>query len=114
MKDTTVTFDVLTRMWVTEEEFHYAGAVVPVGYRCDMASIPRILWPLIAPFELSINAPLLHDWLYENDGRYVLGRFTRGEVDKLFLKIMEEEGVPRWRRVLSYWAVRAFGKRSFS
>ena len=54
--------------WVLEAPYRYDdGATrltVPAGFAFDLASIPRLFWPLAAPFELSIAAPLLHDFLY--------------------------------------------------
>lgn len=79
------------------------------GYRFDLASVPRGMWWLIAPFELSTLAPLIHDYLYEHKGRSQLCRLTRRQVDRVFLRIMRHEGVGRTRRTLAYLAVRAFG-----
>jgi hypothetical protein len=82
-------------------------SVIPKGFRSDLASIPRCLWWLIAPFELSIQAPLLHDYLYKR------GRLRRRVVDRVFLGLMESEGVPRWRRNAAYLAVRLFGAPAY-
>lgn len=41
---------------------------MPERFRFDLASLPREAWPLIAPFELSIAAPLLRDYLYRSGG----------------------------------------------
>ncbi len=89
--------------------------IVPTDYKFDLASIPRLVWWLIAPFELSILAPLLHDYLYEHKGRLPDGsidpvrEYTRRDADFLFLQAMRHEGVGRWRRTLAYLAVRRFG-----
>lgn len=85
------------------------------GYEFDLASVPRVAWPIIAPFELSILAPLFHDLLYEFKGRLPADvvrpyrTFTRVEADDLFLRLMTLEGVSGWRRSLAYTAVRAAG-----
>ena len=96
--------------WQLENDYFYCWGdtqiIVPKGFLFDLASIPRVIWALIAPFELSISAPLIHDWLYTNPAGQ-----SREEVDKLFLAIMEEEAVPSWRRVPAYLAVRLFGGR---
>ena len=34
----------------------------------DLSSVPRAFWGLIAPFEVSIEAPLEHDFLYQHRG----------------------------------------------
>ena len=105
--------------WRLEEPYSYQDGAnritVPSGFQFDLASIPRIFWWLIAPFELSIAAPLLHDFLYHHRGDLPPGTvepsrpYTRSEADRLFRAVMEAEGVPGWRRTLGYLAVRAFG-----
>lgn len=88
---------------------------IPAGFEFDLASVPRPLWWLIAPFELSIAAPLIHDFLYRSAGRPPAGTvvpprtFTRAQADRLFLEIMRREHVAAWRRKLAYLAVRLFG-----
>ncbi len=85
------------------------------GFNFDLASIPRLFWWLIAPFELSILAPLLHDFLYHYHGKLPAGavepprEFTRKESDEIFRDLMSEESVKAWRRKLAYVAVRWFG-----
>jgi hypothetical protein len=96
---------------------------VPSGYSFDLASVPRFFWRVIAPFELSLVAPLIHDFIYEYKGSLPPGslrladhaldesmQFTRKQADALFLELMQREGVKPWRRKLAYWAVRLFGK----
>lgn len=106
--------------WVTAEAWTYKfggfSVTVPCGYRTDLASIPRVLWSALAPFELSVAAPLLHDYLYRCQGVPIWGTtvpetrtFTRAEIDRLFLAVMEREGVGAFRRRAAYLAVRAFG-----
>lgn len=78
---------------------------IDAGFEFDLASIPRAAWSLIAPFELSIVAPLFHDWLYRGGDP----RYARAEADKLFYQLMRTERVSFWRRKLAYFAVRTFG-----
>ena len=92
---------------------------VPAGFRFDLSSVPRVFWSLIAPFELSIAAPLAHDFLYRHGGQPPAGSiepprtYTRAEADRLFLTIMQAEGVAPWRRIPAYLAVRLFGRSSW-
>jgi uncharacterized protein DUF1353 len=92
---------------------------VAAGFVFDLSSVPRAFWWLIAPFELSVIAPLIHDFLYEYGGKPPSGSvrppytFSRLEVDNLFRRIMEDEGVASWRRTLAYAAVRIFGSRAW-
>jgi Protein of unknown function (DUF1353) len=109
--------------WRLEADYAYrdgsTAITVPAGFRFDLSSVPRALWSVIAPFELSIVAPLLHDFLYRHGGRPPVGTvepprtYTRAEVDAMFRRIMEAENVSVWRRVLAYAAVRVFGRRAW-
>lgn len=112
--------------WVLLEEYHFVLPLqyggqhiwIPAGARTDLASVPRLAWPLLSPFELSGLAPLLHDLYYRGKGMlphdWYSGladpiRLSREEADKLFLWVMEKEGVSGWRRWSAYQAVRKFG-----
>jgi hypothetical protein len=106
MNTPTVTYDCDTGQWTLENTVEVLGVLVPAGFTFDLASIPRLLWPIIGPFELSIEAPLLHDYLYRNGG---LGTFSRADVDAMFLDLMRSEEVARWRRWAAWLAVRLFG-----
>lgn len=103
-------------LWETSEGDHHLIAV-PAGFRFDLASIPRIFWRLVAPFDLSLAAPLIHDFLYRHAGKLPGNAvipwkaFSREESDAIFLRVMEQERVSKWRRVIAYKAVRACGWR---
>lgn len=106
------------RRWRLEHPYGYTDTpcliTVPGGFRFDLSSVPRPLWWLIAPFELSIVAPLLHDFLYEHGGQPPQAiqpprSYSRRDADRLFRMVMERERVPGWRRTLGYSAVRLFG-----
>lgn len=106
-------------LWRLDEPYSVAleghRITIPAGFTFDLASVPRPLWWLIAPFELSIAAPLVHDFLYNNAGAPPEGTvvpprtYTRAQADRLFLLIMRREGVPAWRRKLAYLGTRLFG-----
>jgi hypothetical protein len=101
--------------WRLDRSYRYFDEVndvvlrVPQGFIFDLASVPRVLWPVIAPFELSLVAPLLHDFLYRAGGRTSVRDYTRAEVDRLFLRAAIEEGVPRLKASVAYRMVRMFG-----
>ena len=112
-----ITYSVSDDTWEVTDDFCYVGHGVEVfikaGFRTDLASIPRFLWRFIAPFELSISAPLVHDDIYRNGGIAYTShgtrwKFTREQADNLFLQIMTEEGVAWWKRNAAYRAVRLF------
>jgi hypothetical protein len=108
--------------WRLEQDYVYQDGehriTVPAGFEFDLSSVPRALWSVIAPFELSVTAPLLHDFLYRYGGHPPGAiepprTYTRKEADELFRRVMEEEGVPAWRRHAAYAAVRLFGRRAW-
>lgn len=75
---------------------------VPKGFTTDLASIPRFLWPVFPPFGKYDSAAILHDWFCEHNW------ISRYDGDRLFLEAMSVSNVPRWKRYLIYWAVRAY------
>jgi uncharacterized membrane protein len=117
--------------WILENNFKVETADylfnIPKGFNFDLASIPRLLWFLIAPFELSIAAPLVHDYLYRvggnlqpnivshkmNDVLKPILTMNKDEVDQIFLEMMKDEGISNWRRKCAYLAVRIFGELSW-
>jgi hypothetical protein len=114
-----VSYDVSEGKWRLEAAYGYFDdpnqITVPNQFAFDLASVPRPFWWLIAPFELSIAAPLLHDFLYRYQGKPPGSAvdpprtYSRRETDLLFRTIMTQEGVPAWRRAAAYRAVRWFG-----
>ncbi len=82
---------------------------IPKGFVTDFASIPRPLWWFASPTDYPVlRASLLHDYLYRTGHR-----IDRKYADKLFYKLMVEDGMPRWKAKLVYWAVRIFAKRAW-
>ncbi len=67
-----LTYDTARRVWRLLADYSYAYDGVTLtakaGYAYDLASVPRPLWWLIAPNELSLVAPLFHDLLYDFRG----------------------------------------------
>lgn len=99
---------VLNGRWLVVVDFEYAPGdglptvVVPAGFYTDLDSVPRI--PMVyAMFKgHTVNAAVIHDWLYERG---------RGKVvaDRTFLAAMKDEGLPIRRRWPIYLAVAVFG-----
>ncbi len=118
-----LTYLVEEQCWRLEQSYRYQDdayfITVPQGFKFDLASVPRVFWGLISPFDLSIVAPLVHDFLYHHKGDPPEEAvdpprmYTRKASDVLFKRIMKQEGVWRWRRQLAYTAVRLFGGGSW-
>ncbi|EBH3676593.1 DUF1353 domain-containing protein [Salmonella enterica] len=76
----------------------------PAGFVTDLATIPRIFWTILPPDGKYAKAAIIHDWMYDNALR------TKKEADKIFLDGMTVLGVPKWKRIIMYYAVRLFGR----
>ncbi|EAW6539825.1 TPA: DUF1353 domain-containing protein [Salmonella enterica subsp. enterica serovar Stanley] len=77
---------------------------VPAGFITDLATVPRIFWIMLPPDGKYAKAAIIHDYLYDNALR------TKKEADRIFLDGMTVLGVPRWKRMIMYYAVRLFGQ----
>ena len=95
-----------------------AGMItVPEGYITDLASVPRICWIFIAPFDVA-RAAVIHDILYEKinmgfeDGAIHKRSPYRRIDDKVFLEGMKSAfpNQPKWKIYACFWAVRIFGR----
>jgi hypothetical protein len=98
--------------------------VVPALFAHDFASVPRLLWVLISPFDLGI-ATIFHDWLYVNEGEVetlawdgekstwnvLTDAWSRFDSDRLLARIMREQNVAKWRRRAAFRGVRWRGKK---
>jgi hypothetical protein len=117
---------VYTWETVLEDQPALLRLVVPAGFRHDFASVPRPLWVLISPLDLG-NASIFHDWLYRHRGGVATLRrapgetawspvttpWTRRDTDRLWARIMREQGVAKWRRRAAYRAVRLCGRSAW-
>ena len=98
-----------------ERDYEIDGFVIPAGFRCDLASIPRLARFATGLEQRGIHDPasLLHDWLYRNGGtvsRY--GKpfnYDREFADKQFRSIMRRVGVKSWHCQAAYAGVYAAG-----
>lgn len=87
--------------------------IIPEGYVCDGASIPRWLWTLCgAPFSGNyIEAAIIHDWRYFLAMKRKKPKGTRKDADRLFYLAMLEYDVGKFEAKTKYRAVRLFGPR---
>lgn len=83
---------------------------VPKGFITDLASTPRLLWPLYAPNDTrTIRPAILHDYMYRCDTNT-----TRLEADAIFYYALLNQGVGKWTARKYYWGVRLFGFSSYT
>jgi hypothetical protein len=115
---------VSPRRWRLDEDLVVTSygwtLVVPKGRVSDGASIPRVFWPIMDPFELSVAAPFVHDELYGSGGvirasdvgvpaERETHHFTRNDADNFLYDVAAQEGVWWWRRSLARRMLRWFG-----
>jgi len=91
---------------VTIEKTSYQNAIldiaIPPEFTSDLASIPRLLFGLVSPWDIALEA-LFHDQLYREQ------EVTRAVADFVLRMMMAERGVPWHIRWTVYLAVRMFG-----
>lgn len=83
--------------------------VIPKNFQTDLASIPRPLWPIVAPQYTGFIAPaILHDYLYRcHPG------VTRKFADEVLYSALIINGVTTFTATKFYLAVRLFGGNHF-
>lgn len=99
------------RTWVIRSDFGYdvgeegSGDTVnvPVGFKTDFASVPRLLWIVIPRWGTYGNAAVVHDYLYWSQER------PRREADQIMREGMRVLGTGGIKRAVIYRAVRWFG-----
>lgn len=83
---------------------------VPSAFETDLASIPRIFWPFMAPQYASFVYPaILHDYLYrcsENN--------SRSYADAVFYYALLNNGVSKYTAGKFYFIVRMFGAHAYT
>jgi hypothetical protein len=100
---------------------------VPKGFVTDLASVPRAMWWLIAPFDVA-RAAIIHDLLYKVIRQYrwehqkgiknteddALVKSAKIAADKVFLLGMRDADpkIPGYKIYLSWKAVDLFGNGS--
>jgi len=96
---------------------------VPTGFITDLASTPRVLWNVIAPFDVA-RAAIVHDLLYKAIRNYRYGKgpeedkelVTKAKkaADRVFLLAMKdaEPKVSKWKIYCAWKAVDLFGRWS--
>jgi hypothetical protein len=79
--------------------------VIPKDFETDLASIPRVLWPIFAPQYSGFVAPaILHDYLYRCNNN-----ITRLHADEILYSALITENVSPFTASKFYIGVRLFG-----
>ena len=128
------------RKWVLERALSYrdlninVDALEKVGVKCpahritckkgfttDLASVPRICWAFIAPWDVA-RAAIIHDLLYKSirlyradggDDKDVISKAKKASDDVFHMAMKDAEpSVAGWKIAAAYNAVRMFGRWS--
>jgi len=95
------------REWMLAGDLEYQGNEdmfkVPWGFVTNFASVPRMFWSIVSPWDKHMKAAVVHDYCYKT------GCVSRLDADGIFRRMMKELGVSWWRRQAMYRAVRLFG-----
>lgn len=121
-KTDDLTSDEITLLQKAAIEFSDQGEIiVSEGFKTDLASVPRMLWAFISPWDIA-RAAVIHDFLYSQCREYstktafdsFLWKNVRRISDKIFLMAMNsaEPSVPSWKKKSAYYAVRVFGGKA--
>lgn len=90
------------RMRVTIDDHKY---IIPKNFETDLASIPRFLWPILAPQYTGFVAPaILHDYLYRCNPHG-----DRQFADEVLYSALITENVTPFTASKFYLGVRLFG-----
>lgn len=76
---------------------------VPMGYRTDFASVPKMFWCIIPPYGRYGKASIIHDWLIDN--RTVMSIHL---INEIFLEAMDELEVSKFYKYTMYGAVKLY------
>ncbi len=110
--DVPLSFSPVTGKFTVIDELHAywqgRALIVPHGFETDLASIPRRLRGIVAQVGRHIQAAIFHDMAYT--GAFDM---TRKEADDMFYDGMVALGVPWYRRMIMYAAVRVGGRSSW-
>lgn len=83
---------------------------IPEKFETDLASIPRFFWIVTNPAESNLmRAAIVHDWFYR-----MTCDFNRKETDLIFYHMLINDGTPRYKAAIFYYAVRLFGWKFYN
>jgi hypothetical protein len=98
-------------LWSVNKAFEYHVGTypskeiikVPIGFRTDFASVPRIFWPIISPIDEHGKAAVVHDYCYAE------GFYSKRRCDEIFLEAMTVLGVNVIKKYVMYYIVLTIG-----
>ena len=108
-----------SRKWQFHEDFKYKlngeAYVIPAGFKCDGASIPKFLHPFLSPTGLLLMAGCVHDHAYQTatllkaNKKDTMGVITQKTADQIFLDINLKINGFYLLNKLAFWSLRMSG-----
>lgn len=89
--------------WPGDNDFRAETIVCPKDYCTDLLSIPKVLWPILSPFQAGCWGSLPHDILCSTEWGYPdesIGRRVKRD-NRILRQAMLDSGASGWR----VWAV---------
>lgn len=94
---------------------------IPIYFRTDFASVPRLFWTVIPPVGLYGKAAVVHDflceygtaWQRDASGNWSVYDVSRKEADQIFRNAMQVLGVGKVKRNVMFWGVRLYSIFTF-
>ena len=95
--------------------------IVDEGFVTDLASVPRICWAFIAPWDVA-RAAIIHDLLYKRirqyrgaggDDKKIISAAKKASDDVFHMAMKDADpAVAKWKIAAAYYSVRMFGRWS--
>ena len=95
--------------------------IVDEGFVTDLASVPRMCWAFIAPWDVA-RAAIIHDLLYKRirqyrgaggDDKKVISEAKKASDDAFHMAMKDADPpVAGWKIAAAYYSVRLFGRWS--
>ena len=95
--------------------------IVDEEFVTDLASVPRMCWAFIAPWDVA-RAAIIHDLLYKRirqyrgaggDDKKIISEAKKASDDVFHMAMKDAEPpVPGWKIAAAYYSVRMFGRWS--
>tara|TARA_B100000767_G_scaffold26737_1_gene23333 strand:- start:3082 stop:3669 length:588 start_codon:yes stop_codon:yes gene_type:complete len=113
-----------SRKWVFAEDFEFAlngqEYVIPAGFKCDGASIPKFLHPFLSPTGLLLLGGVVHDHLYQYETllkankKDTMGVINQKLADEIFLDINLKINGFYLINKLAFWSLRLAGSLAWN
>jgi len=93
----------VSKAFIYQSDVAKQAFTVPVGFKTDLASVPRLPIVYLLAGDTSTNAAVIHDYLYTTKC------VPRDVADQVLREASAVTGVPAWRRWLMWAGVRIGG-----